>query len=561
MSTSSTDYAELLDTCTLPSIEDIDETLIVEHRSSQLVLLRKLRNAHAPLLRLPHELISAILLFCCPWFLDDWEEVNGEPLSRFVRLTQVCSYVHSVALSTPHLWAFVSTKWETMMPVMFQRAGQLPLAVHLEPRDEELWSEDNRTQEQVALLGVLYDMTRIRSLHLAGSDYESEPDWQAEAKEQIRRLLRSPLPLLEKLSLHAVLDFDETTLGPAPRLQTLRLSGIWVEVNLIGCRYLRHLRVLELREVGEVSVLAIFHVIRTAVYLKELHLEVWISRDDLCLQVPVQPIEASALERLHLAMPSYILVLLMRNLVLPALVKLRLICDTRTEDLEGVRILQSGVITNFFDRWSGFLGSSSFIHRLWKPDERTSTLSITAHGSHPDSVGTPSCSIEIRQPRPSHDIAQDIIKISVAIFARILSETVRLSTEPLAHIPLQGWRDLFVPGNSQALRKLDVAGESGAELVLALKGMGSPVHGADASHTCILPHLTKLTLRSVDFGVVISGLPLVAHLQQSLQMRNEVPHVARLSELVLVGCDGVCEAECEQIEALGTVIVISPEDD
>jgi hypothetical protein len=561
MSTSTTDYAELLDTCILPSIEDIDETLIVEHRLSQFVLLRKLRNAHAPLLRLPPELISAILLFCCPWFLEDWDEVYSEPLSRFFRLTQVCSRVHSVALSTPHLWAFVSTRWEAMMPVMFQRAAQLPLAVHLEPPDNELWSADNRTQEQVALLGVLYDMTRIRSLHLSGSDYEGEPDWQAEAKEQIRRLLRSPLPFLEKLSLHAVLDFDETTLGPAPRLQTLCLSGLWVEANLIGCLYLRHLRVLELREVGNVSVLAILHVIRTAVNLKELHLELWInSRDDL--DAPVQPIEASALERLHLEMPPYILAVLLRSLVLPALVKLHLIYDIRTHDLEGVQILQSDVITKFFDRWSGFLESSSFIHRLaWKPDERIFTFSITAHGSRPDSVEMPSCLIEIHHPRQSHVIAQDILKISVAIFARIGSETMRLSTEPLAHISLQGWRDLFLPGNSQALSKLDVAGESGAELVLALKGMGSPGPGADTSHTCILPHLTKLTLRSVDFGVVVSGLPLVAHLRQSLQARSEVPNVARLSELVLVGCDGVCEADCEQIESLGTVTIISLEDD
>jgi hypothetical protein len=251
----------------LPSVEDIDET--IQQQLSQLTLLRQLRNAHIPILRLPTEILGMILLYACPSrpARRSWDK----PLIALVRLVQVCSRWRAIALSVTRLWSSITSFARKQMPLLLERSRQAPLFVYLDTAYRSFSALDKEAEavyveEQLESMEALGHLVRIRELELGAG----QSTWSDQALEQLQFFLSMPAPILVELALEDIRNFQGRPLdNSTPHLRTLRLRS--VDVNLQGWLPLRHLHVLDLSGTRNTpSVLQILHVLREARLLRTL---------------------------------------------------------------------------------------------------------------------------------------------------------------------------------------------------------------------------------------------------------------------------------------------------
>ncbi|KDQ63102.1 hypothetical protein JAAARDRAFT_366821 [Jaapia argillacea MUCL 33604] len=205
--------------------------------------LRSRRNVHAPVSRLPPELLTRIFSELC-WtdqssFPNSSYHIRQEPRRYFwIKVTHVCRLWRSVAIECASLWSRIPFFFPKWIPEMLSRSRGVQLVVEQIPRSE------------VGNLGVvLQQLERIRVLTM---DAVSHAELQL-----ISDQVQTPVaPCLESLSISS-LDLNRDDPSPflnlfrlsTPRLKTLRLSAFPVswDSQLIRSNSLTSLAIQSLR--------------------------------------------------------------------------------------------------------------------------------------------------------------------------------------------------------------------------------------------------------------------------------------------------------------------------
>lgn len=172
--------------------------------------LRRL-TSQPTLMQLPHDVLGDIFM------LVDAEHDANEHIEQKFRLSQVCSYWRTTALSRPLLWAYTNVRTqrdEMRLPTTLQRS--IPVAVAV-----TLWRwryEKSEIPRRTAVEALVAHRARIKSLRIY-------PDCHFPAGSS---LLDDGLvfPILEDLTVHVSFLLEETSTAialSAPRLLNLYL--------------------------------------------------------------------------------------------------------------------------------------------------------------------------------------------------------------------------------------------------------------------------------------------------------------------------------------------------
>jgi hypothetical protein len=554
------DCTKLLQSGHLPSMEDIEETM--QRNLTQLALLRQLRNAHIPILRLPPEILAHILLFCgLPSTQPHWSAHWTDAVKNLVRLTQVCSRWHSVAVSCSRLWATVSTMGrDKQLSFLLDRAKHAPLTVLVERPDSYYdQSKPSRIEAELKALQLLHHMPRIRLLELSAGHRE----WSAEAMEAIRLALSATAPHLEHILLKESGDIDEHLFADyAPRLQSMDVRKM--KLKLVGWHPLQNMRDLALTELGDFNTPSqVLDMLHDAGRLQSLQLMHPFNAD----QVPRAewlkgPINMVFLNNLSLKGPGEVLAGVLENLTVPALVKFTIVTYSWVSSNEVTRrILESSAVAGYLSRWSGTPGKPCVTRRTDLRIEHT-TLKMELHCDRSVSTLSASFNLTLESDQPS---TQALLETTVGpIVERLQTQVLNFKTMDARWFSPQGWSTTFPPGNSHRLRELDVEGAPAVALIFALgsrrdSDSNKPKRAKPARPVlvgdCLLPCLRKVALRNVHFRTSIGGSLLMTHLKQSLQARAAVKGVAQF-RLLLCGCNGYTDADLDKLQALGATTVI-----
>ena len=163
--------------------------------------MRAIKNIHAPVNRLPPEILSRVLLY------RDREQ-------DIVVATHVCQYWRSTLISTPSLWTFIQ----------FQSAGDIDRAVAYLERSKALTVDISMELDSSQDLDVpryfAPHMSRTRSFAISGR-FDAFT---------VSSLLTNPVPSLEHLKLHTEVSpvgtLDNFLARQAPLLPSAIFDGI-----------------------------------------------------------------------------------------------------------------------------------------------------------------------------------------------------------------------------------------------------------------------------------------------------------------------------------------------
>lgn len=178
---------------------------------------QKLPALMVPILRLPPELVSQILIYTI-----------GPCTSRVKDLhilAQVCKLWFSIIIGTPELWAFVDSSWpRSEWRLALKRSGNHPLDILVQdyPPHDAPWDPEHRIDFWRALIGC---MPRWRTVHF---NQGLGPTWRLD-DEMLHDLERGSAPELVDFGVYVVPSISykravDLFQGGAPKLRALHLS-------------------------------------------------------------------------------------------------------------------------------------------------------------------------------------------------------------------------------------------------------------------------------------------------------------------------------------------------
>lgn len=208
---------------------------------AEMAMLRRRRNALAPISKLPTEISVAIFAR----FLERGEHVElADPPSRISTLSEVCSAWNKLVNNTPGLWSRIRTDY----PPKFIRKALENSEEHLITIDGALSDPDDSRQE--AILASCSQIGRWSSAKL-----------EADSDEEVDLVTYSGAPVLRRLELSCLQRGTEDRAvvnlcaGHAPLLEHLSLTGldaVWTSPIFKNLRTLALNRVLGLQS-GQLS--------------------------------------------------------------------------------------------------------------------------------------------------------------------------------------------------------------------------------------------------------------------------------------------------------------------
>jgi hypothetical protein len=466
---------------------------------AEVVSLKRMLNAHAPVNKLPRELLALIFSLRLPraWGYGD-KNFHG-----FLGLSQVCSMWRSIAIDTPTLWAVLPCGNTAITSMAFQRSKQAQL-------DISLWPSNLNNERQLQLSRQILDTSRLRSLemHFSCSHF-------AKLKAELSRAA----PLLRTLSMMAYIDFDDTvqTLdlfnGETPRLRTLSLIG-----------FLRFFRQLDLRQLQSLHLqsslekISPFQLVDALRGMPKLQLMDLDGIFDFTSGNLVSLVHVQHLQRLYIHDHCEPLMTFIQHIDSPALLGVQLEVNVALQDMDVDTIAGFQIIRSFRQRHGGALqyisvtDDTDHIKLVAANDESGDSLEEVMT---PNGVGQFEVLIEQdeREERNPQD-ANNLLKLATLFEIRSLDLWPMSDYEITAEI----WLDTFTHV-SHTLCDVKVSETSAPGLIAAL---GLRIDGATPSseNNCLfLAGLEHLRLHSVDFTY-----PFVTHkfgscLRKTMQTR------------------------------------------
>jgi hypothetical protein len=537
-------------------------------------------------MKLPDDIISFIMSYCAPSArlpshiaTERESEYARQQIMRFIRLTHVSSRWRAISLSSPRLWAEICTDSISLLQCMLERSkAVVPLALHL--FGPTSWRNLHRGRRggmgapevQAAYLQALNHLTRTRSLTMRELDY-----WRGESKGFIEKVLQSPAPLLQEVTLEG--DFELPFLlfsNQAPRLRRLKLND--VSTPLLGWQALGSLSVLDLYWFQN-GAEKLVHIPPLLELLRETP-----QLEEFCFQgrqqaFPVSRPDPVVLQRLssfkYTGDANAWTAAFLNGLSTPVLAVCRVRGDyggTAAADIVQ-RMLCSRVIVDYLSHQAGILGYASLqnvLHAGW--DHYKHELQLTASNSSGrllsehstteflftinehanDGRGTQAileCAVRtLALLRPHH------LAVAAPVYKRDRWGSMRLDENAPAEFSTTGWLLAFPAGTPNSLRTLDVSNRSALALLIALgptfrEVLGSAQAGRRtyiSKADSFFPHLENLTLRDMHLRQTIAGHRVLTHLTHALRSRREWQLV-----VILQDCAEYEEADIEKIRAAG----------
>jgi hypothetical protein len=257
-----------LDSFETGTIDDID--IAIEHRLSEVVLLRRMRNTRAAAINwLPAELLVEVASYLTPRYPWSRAPEERQRLRLFFGLSQVCSYWRQSMLSAPRLWSILPCRDPEKTRLMLERARGSPLSVSLwrieMAGETPLQSRESLLQEMDMLLSHsshLWNLSLILPLDELQSAFESCASRDA--------------PILKWLDIICVSGPDFIPVVPAEFLAGA--TSCLVGLNLVSCSLdptsplLHNLKSLELKNLYSLSAHTLMRILANAPNLTELSL-------------------------------------------------------------------------------------------------------------------------------------------------------------------------------------------------------------------------------------------------------------------------------------------------
>ncbi|KAK7035836.1 F-box domain-containing protein [Favolaschia claudopus] len=206
LSTPAADRARMLELET--QIADLEHAL-AGRKLEQLTVKKRLDAVKYPVLTLPNEIVSEILIHCLPPYPECPPLVGP---SSPIPLTHICRKWRQIALTTPQLWRAVLLHTQDLPSdlsgIWLSRSGSCPISIDIQ--DYTYSTQASRGEE--LLEAVLPYCARWEYVDL-GIDNVDEP------------VVEGAMPLLRHLSaltgtMHGNLDFSQ-----APRLRSVSLHA------------------------------------------------------------------------------------------------------------------------------------------------------------------------------------------------------------------------------------------------------------------------------------------------------------------------------------------------
>jgi hypothetical protein len=183
---------------------------------TQLVTLKRSRNALTPLCATPDEITARILaeLVIRPKWSSFFETEALDPVMSWVSVMLVCSRIRQIALQTPALWSFIdgSTNPARIMGFI-KRAGTHPLHV-----TRVQW-----TTVDLPMLHSIFCSARVVDLEIS-QDELRDPDFTG---DQLEKHLPTHLPNLQSLSVRNVTGVVQSTAFLNERCDQLAELSLW----------------------------------------------------------------------------------------------------------------------------------------------------------------------------------------------------------------------------------------------------------------------------------------------------------------------------------------------
>jgi hypothetical protein len=258
----------LLDSFKTGTVDDID--IAIEHRLSEVVLLRRMRNMRAAAINwLPAELLVEVASYLTPWCPWSRAPEERQRLRLFFGLSQVCSYWRHSMLGAPRLWSILPCRDPEKTRLMLERARGSPLYVSFwrfeMARETPLQSRESLLQEMGMLLS---HSSHLRSLSLILPLDELQSAFESCASRDA--------PILKWLDIICVSGPHFIPVVPAEFLAGA--TSCLVRLNLVSCSLdptsplLHNLKCLDLQNLYSLSVHTLMCILANAPELTELSL-------------------------------------------------------------------------------------------------------------------------------------------------------------------------------------------------------------------------------------------------------------------------------------------------
>jgi hypothetical protein len=212
---------------------------LIRQHNLAIASLKRERNAHTDVNKLPAELLVHIFSYSQPSYLDIQKD-RKYFLRHYVNVSHVCSYWRDLAIFSPSLWSHFDLVPRRWMKEMLARlgSGSTPLSVSLD-------FSHNQDYEAVAQLLSCMDRMQVLRLH----------NICLRNPFNLRQFLRLPAPILERLEIMAsseyafnVIDLSESLSlfsGGTPCLRNVKLHNCSFSWRTLGPAF-RDLHELEI---------------------------------------------------------------------------------------------------------------------------------------------------------------------------------------------------------------------------------------------------------------------------------------------------------------------------
>ncbi|OCH95894.1 hypothetical protein OBBRIDRAFT_443601 [Obba rivulosa] len=521
-----------------------------------LAQLRARRNALAPVLRLPHELLADVFAHVAqdaaaahPWALEvPWAAV-----------AHVCRYWRAVALHAPRVWAALALKRPEWVAMALQRAKAVPLVVHADLR---LMFRDPYVR---SIAAIIANIDRIKALELRapGDRLLMLSVW---------KLCTRPAPQLETFSFvdfRRLFDVRGPTervpsslfAGETPRLRRVELRHCtWCWHSSLFCASVTHLTLDARRVRAHASLDDILDALKRMPRLEVVDL------DQLAPVVPwtFQPANPNlVMNRVHLphlrSLSISALALncatLLHCISFPPQASLTLHCQPyrRFDDFTALGLAlaakYNGSGSTPAAREHTTLRSLTFIpHTAESVQLRAWTRRVPARELRNEPVEAP-LEVHLSWDGPSDEshVIEGLARLCCTL---PLAELRTLYVPEWAALTEAAWLDVF--RWAARVEELWVCGAAAAQLPRALRRLRCTCGGALAHGPALLfPLLRRLTLEYVDFaaGAEDEAGGFYVHMQNMLLDRRSGPHGCL--ELHVSHCKNFIEAQMDDLQLLG----------
>lgn len=528
----------------LPSIDELDAR--IHYHLEEAAALRRLRNAHSSINRLPTEILAHVFSFCrAP---TQWP-VYCNPFTQFNKLaTQVCHLWRDTALSTPRLWALLPCGQELdRLEQVMKRSKNAPLTINMSRH------QHGDVEEMMQI--ICRDMSRIQDLKLECTHALISTIMRTKA-------LASPCSSLISLDLevtpaHHYRNKESTSSVPplssscveAPCLTTLRLVGCTEYLNhipLSGLRYLHLERGAGLKE--PVRLIQLLTNVRELRCLEVVGMNAM--ETDSVMQPDAPLVQFSFLTRLRLEGHFKTILCYVQRLVAPALSHIQLQFDSvNGGNLTTIRKIP--LITTFIDKWMQEPNSVALLEEDYGFKIACKQVDQAELQTHiPEASTANSRLILLFAGLPPHtkqatQLASDALQLCSSMCV------VRLSIATMNSLTVTKgmWLQMFPLAKVTSVQRVDVT-ESSTQGLLDALGVMQKIPGrkrGKRGDQYFLPSLNYIRFVNVDFANMLTGKKTLGQ-QLKLRLKARASQRLKLSTLEIDGCQGYADEELDEIE-------------